>query len=72
MATATAVKHLFALAEIARLKRKVDVEMRIVSIPGHWAPPVPGVFIKEPMNELADLGERMGADPKSWSDEPPT
>jgi Uncharacterized protein conserved in bacteria (DUF2252) len=70
-ATATAVRHLFAMAEISRLKRKADVEVRIVSIPGDWIPPVPGVFIKESMNNLADLGEKMGADPASWSDEPP-
>jgi Patatin-like phospholipase len=67
-ATATAVKHLVALAEIARLKRNADVEVRLVSIPGDWSPPVPGVFIKETMNHLADLGERMGADPGSWDD----
>ena len=67
--TATAVKHLAALAEIARLKRKADVEIRIVSSPGDWFPPVPGVFVKETMNNLADLGERMGADPSSWGDQ---
>ena len=71
-ATATAVRHLFATAEISRLKRKADVEVRIVSIPGDWFPPVPGVFIKESMNNLADLGEKMGADPASWSDAPPS
>ena len=70
-ATATAVRHLFAMAEISRLKRKADVEVRIVSIPGDWSPPVPGVFIKETMNNLADLGKKMGADPASWSNEPP-
>jgi Patatin-like phospholipase len=70
-ATATAVRHLFAMAEISRLKRKADVEVRLVSIPGDWFPPVPGVFIKESMNNLADLGEKMGADPASWSTEPP-
>jgi hypothetical protein len=70
-ATATAVKHLFAMAEISRLKRKADVEVRVVSIPGDWFPPVPGTFIKETMNNLADLGEKMGADPKSWSTVPP-
>jgi hypothetical protein len=70
-ATATAVRHLFAMAEISRLKRKADVEVRLVSIPGDWFPPVPGVFIKESMNNLADLGEKMGADPASWSKEPP-
>ena len=71
-ATATAVRHLFAMAEISRLKRKADVEVRVVSIPGDWFPPVPGVFNKETMNNLADLGEKMGADPASWSNEPPS
>jgi len=71
-ATATAVRHLFAMSEISRLKRKADVEVRIVSIPADWFPPVPGVFIKESMNNLADLGEKMGADPASWSDAPPS
>jgi hypothetical protein len=66
--TATAVKHLVALTEIARLKRNADVEIRIVSIPGDWFPPAPGVFVKETMNNLADLGERIGADPASWGD----
>ena len=70
-ATATAVRHLFATAEISRLKRNADVEVRLVSIPGDWAPPVPGMFIKETMNNLADLGEFMGANPASWSNEPP-
>jgi Patatin-like phospholipase len=70
-ATATAVRHLFAMAEISRLKRKADVEVRVVSIPGDWYPPVPGVFIKETMNNLADLGEKMGADPANWSSAPP-
>jgi Patatin-like phospholipase len=70
-ATATAVRHRFAIAEISRLRRKAEVEVRIVSIPGDWVPPVPGVFIKETMNNLADLGEKMGADPASWSSEPP-
>ena len=64
--TATAVKHLVALAEIARLKRNANVEIRLVSIPGDWFPPAPGVFVKETMNNLADLGERMGADPANW------
>ena len=68
--TATAVRHLFAMAEISRLKRKADVEVRIVSIPGDWLPPVQAIFNKETMNNLADLGEKMGADPASWSSEP--
>jgi Patatin-like phospholipase len=70
-ATATAVRHLFAMAEISKLKRNADVEVRVVSIPPDWSPPVPGVFKKETMNSLADLGEKMGADPASWSNDPP-
>jgi len=59
------------VAEISRLKRGADIEVRSVSVPGDWAPPEPGVFIKSTMNELCDLGERMGADPANWSSEPP-
>jgi hypothetical protein len=40
-----------------------------VSIPGDWYPPVTGTFVKETMNNLTDLGEKMGA--ASWSNEPP-
>ena len=69
-ATATAIRHLFAMAEISELKRKADVEVRVVSIPPDWSPPVPGTFKKETMNSLTDLGEKMGADPASWSDKP--
>ena len=68
--TATALRHLFAMAEIARYKRNADIEIRVVSIPGDWSPPVAGVFVKETMNDLADIGERMGADPASWTDDP--
>jgi len=70
-ATLTAIRHLHATAEIARLKRNADVEVRLVAIPGDWTAPVPGVFVKETMNNLADLGERMGADPTSWHTDPP-
>ena len=69
--TATAVRHLFAMAEIARLKHKADVEVRLVSIPDAWSAPVAGTFVKETMNNLVNLGEKMGADPASWSDSPP-
>ena len=52
--TATAVRHLFAMAEVARLKRKAEGEVRVVSIPGDWSPPVAGTFVKETMNNLVD------------------
>ena len=70
-ATLTALRHLHAMSEISRLKRKADIEVRMVAVPDNWVPPVPGVFIRESMNALADLGELMGADPASWSTEPP-
>ena len=60
-----------AMAEISRLRRGADIEVRSVSVPGDWAPPEPGVFIKRTMNELCDLGEKMGADPANWSTESP-
>jgi hypothetical protein len=69
--TATALRHLFAMAEIAKLRRKADVEVRVVSIPTDWSSPLAGTFVKETMNNLVDLGEKMGADPSSWSDKPP-
>ena len=65
-ATLTAIRHLFALAEIARMKHGGDVEIRFVAIPNDFVRPKPGVFIRETMNALADLGEKMGADPSTW------
>jgi hypothetical protein len=70
-ATVTSMRHLYSMAEISRLKRGAEIEVRVMSIPEDWAPPKPGVFIKETMNNLADIGERMGADPASWRAESP-
>ena len=67
----TSMRQLFLMAEVARLKRHDDVEVRFVAIPDDWRPPKPGIFVKETMNDLADLGEKMGADPSSWLTEPP-
>jgi hypothetical protein len=65
-ATLTKLRHLQATAEISRLKRHADVEVRIIAIPDRWRAPVEGTFVKQTMNDLADLGEKMGADPSSW------
>ena len=54
------------MAQIAQLKWHADVEVRVASIPAGWTPPSPGSFDKQTMNALVDMGERMGADPKSW------
>jgi hypothetical protein len=69
--TLTALRHLYTIAEIARLKHGVTIEIRVVAIPGDWVPPEPGVFKEQTMNNLADLGERMGADPTSWRTDSP-
>jgi predicted acylesterase/phospholipase RssA len=69
--TLNAMRHLWAIAEIMQLKYKAAVEVRLVAVPDDWVVPVPGVFVKETMNTLADLGEKMGADPASWTTTPP-
>jgi len=69
--TVNSMRHLFALAEIARLKYGADVEVRVMAVPDAWVPPSPGTFQANVMNELADLGEQMGADPASWRTEAP-
>jgi len=75
MATQTSTKnsmrHLFAQAEIMRLKYGADVQVRVMAVPESWVPPKPGSFVSEVMNELADLGEKMGADPSAWMTEAP-
>jgi patatin-like phospholipase len=66
-ATTTSIRHLIAMSQIAELKYNADVEVRVASIPGDWLPPKPKAFDKETMNALVDMGETMGADPKSWA-----
>src|SRR3954466_8304468 len=75
MATQTSTKnsmrHLFAQAEVVRLKYGADVQVRVMSVPESYVPSKPGSFVSEVMNELADLGEKMGADPSAWHTEAP-
>jgi predicted acylesterase/phospholipase RssA len=70
-ATVNSMRHLFAIAEIAKLKRGADIEVRILAVPDDWIPQDPGVFVKSVMNNLADIGEKLGADPSSWRTESP-
>jgi len=70
-ATVNGIRHLFTIAQLAELRYGTKVEVRVMAIPEEWRPPASGVFKKETMNALADLGERMGADPTSWLREPP-
>jgi hypothetical protein len=69
--TLNSIRHLYTKAELERLKHKADVQVRLIAVPDDWVPPKPGTFVKEVMNELTDLGERMGADPASWRTEAP-
>src|SRR5204862_2096830 len=71
-ASLNSMRQLFLMEEVARLKYKADVEVRYIAVPDEWRPPKPGTFVKENMNDLADLGEKLGADPKSWLTESPT
>ena len=57
--TTTALHHLLSMAEVSRLKTNADMEVRVVSIPEDLVPPARGAFVKETMNELADLGESL-------------
>lgn len=69
--TVNSMRHLFAMADAIKLRHNVDVEVRVMAVPEEWVPPKPGTFVKEVMNELADIGEKMGADPASWRTTPP-
>jgi len=70
-ATITSMRHLFAQAAISRLMRGATIDVRIVAVPDDFVPPKPGTFDKDTMNALADLGEKMGAEPSSWRTEAP-
>jgi len=70
-ATINALRHLFALSALTRYQYGNEVEVRYIAVPDDWTPPKPDVFDKEVMNALADMGERMGADPMSWRTDSP-
>jgi predicted acylesterase/phospholipase RssA len=70
-ATLNSIRQMFLQAEVAKSRHQADVEVRFVAVPDGWVAPRPGNFVKETMNALADLGERMGADPSSWRTAPP-
>jgi hypothetical protein len=65
-ATINCIRLLILQADLARLTNNADIEVRIVAVPDGWVAPKPGSFVAETMNALADLGEKMGADPGSW------
>ena len=53
------------------LAKALAPEVRVMAVPETWVPPKPGTFQPDVMNELADLGERMGAEPASWRTDAP-
>jgi len=65
-ATIAELRWLAAEAEYANAVHGTDIEVRVVAIPNDWRPPVEGDFKVETMKSLADVGRRLGADPKSW------
>lgn len=64
--TMTGLRHLYSHADAVTRRGDGSIEVRWLAIPNDWRPKVEGVFKKETMSELADIGERLGADPKSW------
>lgn len=69
--TIASLRNLQAQAELMRVADGIDCEFRYIAIPGDWRAPVDGAFKKETMESLADLGEKLGADPASWMSELP-
>jgi predicted patatin/cPLA2 family phospholipase len=58
----------------ARLYRDllgVDCEFRVVALPDEWKGTGGGLFVKEDMVTMSDIGEAMGRDPRSWMTDVP-
>ena len=69
--TLTSLRHLYSFAEVLSLQGDGEIEVRWIGIPNEWRAPVEGIFEKETMNNLADLGYTMGKDPSVWNSEAP-
>ncbi len=66
-ATIAEVRWLSSQADYVNAKYGTNIEVRVISIPNDWRPPVAGDFQKETMESLTDLGRRLGSDPASWT-----
>ena len=63
----TSLRHLYALAEITRLRGDGEVEVRWIAAEKELAAPNPmSMFDAKTMQSLSDYGKRLGADPTSW------
>lgn len=69
--TTIALRHLYAMAEVTRLRGDGEVEVRWAAVPNTWKPPEDGIFREATMRSLSDLGRTMGADPATWQSESP-
>lgn len=65
--TLAEVRWLASEAMYVNVEYGANIEVRVAAIPDDWRPPVPGDFKKETMDSLAELGQKMGADPTSWT-----
>jgi len=70
-AEAIALRHLYALAELTKLRGDGEVEVRYVAIPQSWKPLNDQRFDQATMRNLSDVGKRFGADPNSWMTKAP-
>lgn len=66
-ATIAEIRWLASQADYVNCAYGTDIEVRMVSIPDQWRPPVQGDFQKPTMDSLADLGRKLGSDPASWT-----
>ncbi|MFM7260491.1 MAG: patatin-like phospholipase family protein [bacterium] len=64
--TMTGLRHLYSHAEAVTRRGDGSIEVRWIAIPDEWRPKVEGVFKRETMSDLADIGARLGADPANW------
>ena len=69
--TMVALRHLYAMAEVTKLRGDGNVEVRWVAVPNSWKPPEEGIFKATTMRSLSDVGRAMGEDPASWHTEAP-
>jgi hypothetical protein len=66
-ATLAEVRWLAAQADYVNTKYGTDIEVRVVTIPNDWRPPVTGDFEQKTMESLTDLGRTLGSDPRAWT-----
>jgi hypothetical protein len=69
--TMTSLRHLYSYADSVTRRGDGSIEVRWIAIPNDWRPKVEGIFKRETMSELADIGARLGKDPSSWISTPP-